>query len=211
VSAIAEEHPVILVVDDLHCADDASLAVLHLLLRRAVGQSVMLMLTVRQGELGRSPQALRLLESATGLGFVEVTLAPLPDHEASELLDSLVAPEQRRPGGAARRALLAAGGGYPMVLELLLQDWQVNGDHSLALSLGAMTAELHAGERSQAGPYEAVLERIIQSVDATTRAVLNLAAVLGHRLSWGWARRCMACRSCPGCACCGTVGSGWSS
>jgi DNA-binding SARP family transcriptional activator/tetratricopeptide (TPR) repeat protein len=183
VTAIAEEHPVILVVDDLHCADDASLAVLHLLLRRAVGQSVMLMLTVRQGELGRSPQALRLLESATGLGFVEVTLAPLPDHEASELLDSLVAPEQRRPGGAARRALLAAGGGYPMVLELLLQDWQVNGDHSLALSLGAMTAELHAGERSQAGPYEAVLERIIQSVDATTRAVLNLAAVLGHRLN----------------------------
>jgi DNA-binding SARP family transcriptional activator/tetratricopeptide (TPR) repeat protein len=183
VSAIVEEHPVILVVDDLHLADDASLAVLHLLIRRAGGQRVMLILTVRQGELGRSPQALRLLESAGTLGFVEVTLAPLPDGEASEFVDSLIAPDQRRPGAAARRALLGAGAGYPMVLELLLQDWQANGDQSLALSLGAMTADLHPGRHSQAGPYEAVFERIVQSVDPTTRAVLNLAAVLGHRLN----------------------------
>ncbi|MGH2667945.1 MAG: AAA family ATPase, partial [bacterium] len=98
VSAIGEEHPVILVVDDLHLADDASLAVLHLLIRRAAGQPLMQILTVRQGELGRSPQALRLLESAGTLGFVEVGLPPLPDGEASELLDSLIAPDHRRPG-----------------------------------------------------------------------------------------------------------------
>ncbi len=183
VTAIAEEHPVILVVDDLHLADDASLAVLHLLIRRAAGQPFMLILTVRQGELGRSPQALRLLESTGTLGFVEVVLPPLPVHEASELLDSLIAPDQRRPGAAARRALLGAGAGYPMVLELLLQDWQANGDRSLALSLGAMTAELQSGERAQAGPYEAVFDRILRSVDSTTRAVLNLGAVLGHRLN----------------------------
>ena len=34
-TTIAEEHPVILVVDDLHYADDVSLAVLHLVMRRA--------------------------------------------------------------------------------------------------------------------------------------------------------------------------------
>ena len=183
VSAIAEEHPVILVVDDLHLADDASLAVLHLLIRRAAGQSLMLMLAVRQGELGRSPQALRLLESAEVLGFVEVDLAPLPDSEASEFLDSLIGPDQRRLGAAARRALLAAGAGYPMVLELMLQDWQLNGERSLALSLGAMTADLHSAEGAKAGPYEAVFDRILQTIDPTTRAVLNLAAVLGHRLN----------------------------
>ncbi|HET8625179.1 MAG TPA: AAA family ATPase, partial [Gemmatimonadales bacterium] len=183
VLAIAEEHPVILVVDDLHLADDASLAVLHLLIRRAAGQPLMLILTVRQGELGRSPQALRLLESTRTLGFVELSLPPLPDGDAGELLDSLIPTDQHPPGVAARRALLAAAAGYPMVLELLLQDWQANGDHSLALSLGAMTAELESGVTSQAGPYEAVFERIVQSVDATTRAVLNLAAVLGHRLN----------------------------
>jgi DNA-binding SARP family transcriptional activator/tetratricopeptide (TPR) repeat protein len=183
VSAIAEEHPVILVVDDLHLADDASLAVLHLLIRRASGQPLMVMLAVRQGELGRSPQALRLLESAEVLGFVEVELVALPDSEASEFLDSLIGPDEHRPGAAARRALLSAGAGYPMVLELMLQDWQLNGEQSLALSLGAMTAELHSAEGANAGPYDAVFDRILQTIDPTTRAVLNLGAVLGHRLN----------------------------
>ncbi|HEU5171245.1 MAG TPA: AAA family ATPase, partial [Gemmatimonadales bacterium] len=182
-SAIAEEHPVILIVDDLHLADDASLAVLHLLIRRAVGQPIMLVLTVRPGELGRSPQALRLLESATSLGFREVELSPLSEAEASEFLDSVVPPGEPRPGAAARRALLAAGAGYPMVLELLVSDWHRNGERSLALSLGAMTADLHSGDRAQAGPYDAVFERILQSLDPTARAVLNLAAILGHRLN----------------------------
>ena len=35
--AIAEERPIILVVDDVHLADDASLSVLHLVARRAKG------------------------------------------------------------------------------------------------------------------------------------------------------------------------------
>jgi tetratricopeptide (TPR) repeat protein len=70
-----------------------------------------------------------------------------------------------------------------MVLELMLQDWQLNGEQSLALSLGAMTADLHSAEGAKAGPYEAVFDRILQTIDPTTRAVLNLAAVLGHRLN----------------------------
>ena len=59
VVAIAEEHAVILVVDDLHLADDASLAVLHVLIRRAKDQPIMVVLAVRPGELGQSPQAAR--------------------------------------------------------------------------------------------------------------------------------------------------------
>ena len=56
-------------VDDLHLADDVSLAVLHLMMRRARGQAIMVVLTVRLGELGQSPQAARLLESTAALGF----------------------------------------------------------------------------------------------------------------------------------------------
>jgi DNA-binding SARP family transcriptional activator len=43
-TAIADEHSIVLVVDDLHWADDVSLAVLHLILRRVVGQRVMIVL-----------------------------------------------------------------------------------------------------------------------------------------------------------------------
>ena len=110
----------ILVVDDLHLADDASLAVLHLVMRHGKGQPIMVVLTVRPGELGQSPQAARLLESAAGLGFRTIAMPPMTDEEGAELLESLLPPGDPRPSGAARRALLTAAAGYPMVLELLV-------------------------------------------------------------------------------------------
>ena len=181
VLAIAEDHPVILVVDDLHLADDASLAVLHLVMRHGKGQPIMVVLTVRPGELGQSPQAARLLESAAGLGFRTIAMRPMTDDEGSELLESFLRPGDPRPSGAARRALLTAAAGYPMVLELLVQDWQVHGEQSLALSLGAMTAEL--AERPDENAYDEIFERITRDLDAASQNVLNLASILGPRVN----------------------------
>jgi len=181
VLAIAEEHPVILVVDDLHLADDVSLAVLHLLIRRAKEQPIMVVMTVRPGELGQSPQAARLLEGAAGLGFQAIGVPPMNDEESSSLLDSVIPPGEAKPAGAARRALLRAAAGYPMVLELLVQDWQAHGEQSLALSLGAMTAELV--DHPEKGPYSELVARISRQLDPATESVLNLAAILGPRLN----------------------------
>jgi hypothetical protein len=77
--AVAEEHPVILVVDDLHLADDASLAVLHLVMRRSRGQPIMVVLIARPGELPRSPQAARLREGWT---LDEGVSTPMTDDES---------------------------------------------------------------------------------------------------------------------------------
>ena len=48
---LTEDTPVILVIDDVHLADDASMAVLHLLLRRALDQRTMLVMIARPAEL----------------------------------------------------------------------------------------------------------------------------------------------------------------
>jgi DNA-binding SARP family transcriptional activator/tetratricopeptide (TPR) repeat protein len=180
--AIAEEHPVVLVLDDLHLADDASLAVLHLVMRRSVGQPVMVMLIARPGELPQSPQAARLRETGRALGIREIELAPLNDQESRDFLNSLIPSDDVHPNTSARRLLLRAAAGFPMVLELLAQDWQANGDQSLALAVDAMTAELGTG-CAPPGVYREVLERISRSLDPTTQSVLNLAAILGHRLN----------------------------
>ncbi|HET7599683.1 MAG TPA: AAA family ATPase, partial [Gemmatimonadales bacterium] len=182
--AIAEEHPVILVVDDMHLADDASLAVLHLVLRRAQGQPIMVVLTIRPGELGQAPTASRLLESALPLRFRAIELLPLGEADAFELIASLIGPRGRGPTGATRHAILEAARGFPMVLELLVKDWQTNDRRSLALALGAMTAEL-GGARvmDAAGSYEHIFARLCRSLDDTTQSVLNLAALLGRRLN----------------------------
>jgi DNA-binding SARP family transcriptional activator/predicted ATPase len=179
--AIAEEHPVILVVDDLHLADDVSLAVLHFIIRRSRQQPLMVVFLARPGELSESPQAARLRENSVSLGIHEVPVIPLSESESRQMLSSLIQSDEPTPGITEQRALLRAAAGYPMVLELLVQDWKVSGEHSLARALDAMTAEFQSGP-AQAS-YRQILDRITRSLDNTTHNVLNLASILGPRLN----------------------------
>jgi DNA-binding SARP family transcriptional activator/tetratricopeptide (TPR) repeat protein len=180
--AVAEEHPVILVVDDLHLADDASLAVLHLVMRRSRGQPIMVVLIARPGELPRSPQAARLREAVEKLGIRQLEVPPMTEDESRSVLKSMIAPGDAQPNASIRRTLLKAANGFPMVLEMLVQDWRLNGERSLALSVNAMTVELGIST-SPATLFRQVLDRTVQSFDAVTHNVLNLAAILGHRLN----------------------------
>lgn len=179
---VAEEHPVILVVDDLHLADDVSLAVLHLMMRRARGQPIMVLIVARPGELLPASQARRLRESGAPLGVREVELAPLTEDESNDLLKFLLPPDQTQPGPAVRRTLLRAAAGFPMVMELLVQDWQANGDQSLALTVDGMTADFGTG-RAPPAVYGQLWDRIKHSLSQTTNSVLNMAAILGPRLN----------------------------
>src|SRR3954470_7588570 len=178
--SISEEHPIILVVDDLHLADDVSLAVLHLIIRRSQGISIMAIFLGRPGELSESSQAILLRESATALGIAEIEVSPLGSEESRQLLASLVEPPERQPGIAEQPSLLRAAAGYPMVLELLVQEWKRDGEQSLALAVDAMTAEVGVAETSKK-TYRHILHRITRSLQSTTQSVLNIAAVLGPR------------------------------
>lgn len=180
-ATIAEEHPVVLVVDDLHYADDVSLAVLHLVMRRARMEPIMVLLLARSGELSKSPQAGGLRATAGLLGMREIEVFPMADEESLELLRSLLPADEPRPTVAVERALLRAAAGYPMVLELLVRDWKDHGEQSLALSVDAMTKDFGGG--TPQASYRQILDRITSSLDATTHNVLNLASVLGHRLN----------------------------
>ena len=180
--AVAEEHPAILVVDDLHLADEPSLAVIHLVLRRAASQRVIALFTGRPAELGRSTQAAILRESLGRLGGQEIFLAPLPKEQGLELLRSLLQPREPRPTATVEADLLRASGGLPMILELLVQDWRKNGSGSIALALDAMTADFVAG----ADPIDAfgpILSRLTGNLEPAGKRALDLASVLGHRLN----------------------------
>src|SRR5262249_53589802 len=148
----------------------------------AKGQMIMVLLIARPGELASSPQAARLRESGESLGIREIELGPLTSAESAELLSALVPPDEPQPSASARRALLRASGGFPMVLELLTQDWQGNGEQSLALAIDAMTTDLEGGTGPTAA-YRHIIGRIVRSLDQQTHSVLSLAAVLGHRLN----------------------------
>lgn len=181
-SAIAHEHPVILVVDDLHLADEPSLAVLHLVLRRSTEDQMMAIFTARPGELTQSAQAALLRDSIVSSGGASVSVAPLDEGQTSELLEYLLSHGDLRPTGSIRRSLVRASGGFPMVLELLVQDWRSNGASSAALALEAMTAEF-VGGASPVAAYGRILSRLAGTLEPATKAALDLASVLGNRLN----------------------------
>jgi predicted ATPase len=182
VKAIADEHPVILVLDNVHIADEASLFVIHLVLRLLRQHPVMTVLVSRPTELAQSTQAAHLRENADELGVCEIDLAPLAPHESDLLLSALIPPDQIQPSAAVRRTLIQVSGGFPMVLELLVQDWQANGEQCFALAMDAMTSELGSvGDPKVA--YRRLLTRIMNDLEPTTQSALSLAALLGPRLN----------------------------
>jgi tetratricopeptide (TPR) repeat protein/GTPase SAR1 family protein len=180
--AVAEESPLILVVDDLHIADDASAAVVHLLVRRLESNPVMFLLAARPQSSGESPNVARIREVHQRIKVQSLDVPPMSAEEAAEMLDSLLTEEGPAPSKAVRDAMLRAAGGYPMALELFVADWLANGERSLALSLPAMREEL-GGRPVPEDAYRLSLERIQEGLDPPTRNVLKLAAILGRRLN----------------------------
>ena len=118
-TAVADENPIIIVVDDVHLADDVSMAVLHLLLRRGREQRVMAIMTARQSELFRAPQATQLLDQRSALGIEAIDLPSLTEEEMTEMIAALSLAADTRIPAAVTRALLRASTGVPMLIELL--------------------------------------------------------------------------------------------
>ncbi|HEY9383755.1 MAG TPA: AAA family ATPase, partial [Gemmatimonadales bacterium] len=180
--AIMEEQPILLIVDDYPRSDEASLSVLHLLLRRAVNDRLMVVLSGRPPEEDESPQAARIRQGVPHLPLDRIELTPLAGEECDELLGALLSGVGREPGSPERRAILRTAGGNPMALELLTQDWLTHGDAALAVLLPAMGDDV-PGSALEAVGYDRLIERMLPTMTPRTRVALYLAAILGPRLN----------------------------
>ncbi|MBL0179362.1 MAG: AAA family ATPase [Gemmatimonadetes bacterium] len=179
VGAVAEDHPVVLVIDDIHLADATSLTVLHLMLRRLEALPLMVMLTASSAPEAETPSTRRFFDNAASLSLLPLALGPLSEAESAELLELLLT-EAGDPGPAIRRAVLAGGRGNPMVLELLVGDWRRRGDGCLALSVSAMTPR---AERPPKETFQRLVEGTLAALNGEERSVVELAAILGQRLN----------------------------
>ena len=180
--AIMDEQPLILIVDDYPRSDEASLSVLHMLLRRTGCEGLMVVLSGRPAEPGEPAQAARLRKGVEYLPLRHLELGPLSEAESEEVLSAVLGEAGKKPAAPERRALLRASSGNPMALELLAQDWAAHGDAALAVSLPSMSADVPASALEATG-YDRLLERILSEIPPRTRVALHLAAILGPRLN----------------------------
>src|SRR2546422_681632 len=180
VSAAATDSPVMLVVDDIHAADNASIAIIHTVARKLTNVRVLIVLVGRISELRLSSAADALTSDETLSGLISCPLDVLSNEASGMLVKKLGMASEQAELPVER--ILRAARGNPLAIELLTREWATHGSTSLLNDLEALDTQPAAtvGIPRAIGK---VFERQSRRLDAITRGVLDTAAVLGRRLS----------------------------
>ena len=165
---LAGARPLVLVLDDVHWADPASVDLLGALLRRPPVAAVLLALGARPRQL--EPRAAGVLDRAARAGLLSrLELGPLSLEDAKRVLG---------PGvdGARARALHAEAGGNPFHLQQLAKAGARGSPAAVAGGPGATTT-LAGVEVPEA--VRAALAQELAGLPGEARRVLEGAAVAG--------------------------------
>ena len=155
--SLAEQHPLVLVFEDLHWADDGLLDFVDHLVDWSSGVPILVVCTSRPELLERRPGWGGGKRSA-----LTVSLSPLSDEETEELLASLLAEKTVQNGRASR--LLAHAGGNPLYAEEYVR----------------MLAEPFAGpEIPLPETVQGIIAARLDTLAAEEKALLQSAAVVG--------------------------------
>jgi DNA-binding CsgD family transcriptional regulator len=165
---LADEAPLVLLVDDLHWADRASLRLLEYLARRIESLPVLVVATLRPTEPGAHADLLLALETAPAAAVVRPH--PLDESAVAELLGAAVGGE---PEAAFVSACAEATGGNPLLLRVLAAQAAEQG----LAGRGAEAAEI---ARLAAPELGVVVRRRLAGLGDDAIALAHAAAVLGE-------------------------------
>jgi DNA-binding SARP family transcriptional activator len=175
VTALAEERPLLVVVEDVHWLDAGSWQVLQLFAGAATGIRLFLLFTARE----RNPPQLRAVALAPRLGVM--ALEPLAAGPLAQLAGALLGAGHATPGVDTPREaevtarLAAASQGNPLFLRALVQHW-------------ADTGEVEGIPRTLSGLLETRMNRLPEGARLALQAIVllgplatteRLVAVLG--------------------------------
>jgi len=129
-----EEHPLLIVLDDLQWSDSASINLLFHLGRRLLGRRILIVGAYRPEEitLGRGdekhPLEPVLAEFKRLHGDVWVDLSAITEDEEQQFIQAYLDSEPNKLSEGFRRALYDHTGGHPLFTVELLRDLQERGD-----------------------------------------------------------------------------------
>jgi hypothetical protein len=137
---LGRHQPTVLVVEDVHWADEATLDVLRLIARRIATERVLIVLSCRDEELHAShPVRVMLGELASGLAVKRVALAPLSLDGVAELAE---------PYGIDPAGLRRVTGGNPFFVTEVLESGDDHVPATVRDAVLARAARLTPGARS---------------------------------------------------------------
>jgi DNA-binding CsgD family transcriptional regulator/tetratricopeptide (TPR) repeat protein len=176
---LTRQQPVLVVVDDIHWADPASLAMLHYVVRGLVGRRFLLVITSRSGESSDELEVLLSTLRRSAL-LVELDLGRLNSSEVTAMARALLADE---PPATLTGLLMQRTRGLPLFVRALVM---------MLLDSGRL---FRSGGRWVLGPQAlddippelvGLLRSRLNALGAADRAVFDVVAVsggdIGHHL-----------------------------
>jgi len=182
---LAEKRPLLLILDDLHWADEGSIALLFRLGRRIEGSRILILGTYRPEEVAldrageRHPlqKVLAEFKRYFGESFVDLDLAR--ETEGEQFVDAVLAAEPNRLGEEFRQVLFQRTRGHPLFTIELLRDMRERGvlvqDEQGCWLEGPLLDWNDLPDR-----VEGIIEERIGRLEEALRDILSVASVEGQ-------------------------------
>jgi DNA-binding SARP family transcriptional activator len=172
--SLAEMGPVLMCLEDLHAADEATLQLLHYLARQTRRLPLVIVATYRDDEGRRDEPLAQTLAAIVRERLAQsIKLRPLGPDESQRLVGTLLDGSLTQALGAS---LYDTTGGNPLFLEQLVLALEETGQLEQKSGIWHGTGELHGTPRI----VREVIAQRMQQFDASSRALLDLASVLGQ-------------------------------
>lgn len=179
VHAIARVQPLLLVIEDVHWSDDATLDLVLHLARRITSQPIAIFLTFRSDEIG--PRLITLLaDFDRARCATEIALRPLDTADVASMLEAIFG-DRCVLDVAFSPSLHSITEGNPFFVEEMLKALLESGD--IAQTDGVWRARPLAHVHVPRTATEAVGRRLAALTDAARR-VASVAAVAGRRFDF---------------------------
>ena len=188
---LAQQHPLLLVLDDMQWADTASAGLLFHLGRRLEGAQILIVCAYRPEEvaLGRSsfqypseqterhPLAKVLSEFKRQFGDVGLDLGQIAFDEDRGFVDAYLDSEPNRLGESFRKALIKHTAGHPLFTVELLRAMQERGD--LVQDNGFWIAQSSLDWNTLPARIEGVIDERLNRLEDELFEILTVASVEG--------------------------------
>jgi predicted ATPase len=176
IGRMSRDHATLLILEDLHWADDSSLWLLGHLARRLSGLQLMVVATYRDVELDISPGLARTLEEfLRGRLATGIKLAGLERNEIVQMLRSISGQE---PPVAIVNKLYDETAGNPFFVEELFRHLEE--EHRLYDADGVFRPELEIAEAEVPASVRLVVGRRLTRLGERAQKMLGTAATIGR-------------------------------
>lgn len=184
-SGVAKKHPLLILLDDLHWVDDASLGLLFHVGRHLAGSRILVVGAYRPeglaGEYKGKRHPLRdvLGELQRTYGEITIDLAAVDQDASKAFINGLLDAEPNRLKQSFRDTFFAQTAGHPLFSVELLHEMQKRGN--LIQDEGGHWCEGTAVDwQAMPARVEAVIGQRIRHLDEQSRRILEVASVEGE-------------------------------